>query len=133
MIICDSANVEAVETVNTPQFPTAAIGLPDFATVDDVLGEAFRALPLGADAVLTARSMDMVRALAQEDVPVMGHLGLVPRRSTWSGGLRAIGMSGREAFELYRAFKRLGQAGGVPVEAEVIAGAVMAEISRRVP
>ena len=132
MIICNSANVEAVRSVNTPQFLTAAIGLPDFATIDDVLREAFRSLSLGADAVLTARSMDVVRALAREDIPVMGHLGLVPRKSTWSGGLRAIGTSGEEALELFRAFRRLEEAGGVLVEAEVIAGPVMAEISSRV-
>ena len=132
MIICNSANVEAVRSADTPQFLTAAIGLPDFATIDDVLREALRSLSLGADAVLTARSMDVVRALAREDIPVMGHLGLVPRKSTWSGGLRAIGTSGKEAFELFRAFKRLEEAGGVLVEAEVIAGPVMAEISSRV-
>ena len=132
MIICNSANVEVVRSANTPQFLTAAIGLPDFATVDDVLREALRSLSLGADAVLTARSMDVVQALAREDIPVMGHLGLVPRKSTWSGGLRAIGTSGEEAFELFRAFKRLEEAGGVLVEAEVIAGPVMAEISSRV-
>ena len=40
---------------------------------------------------MTARSMDVVSMLAKEDVPVMGHLGLVPRKSTWIGGLRAVG------------------------------------------
>ena len=131
MIICNSINAEAVRSANTPQFLTAAIGLPDFATTDDILREAFRSLSLGADAVLTARCMDVVRALAKEDIPVMGHLGLVPRKSTWSGGLRAIGRTGSEAFELFQQFKRLEEAGGVLVEAEVIPEPVMAEISRR--
>ena len=131
MIICNSVNAEEVRSANTPQFLTAAIGLPDFATTDDILTEALRSLSLGADAVLTARSMDVVRALAREDIPVMGHLGLVPRKSTWSGGLRAIGRTGSEAFELFQQFKRLEEAGGVLVEAEVIPGPVMAEISRR--
>ncbi len=132
MIICNSANVEAVRSANTPQFLTAAIGLPDFPTVDDILREALRSLSHGADAVMTARSMDVVRALTKEHIPVMGHLGLVPRKSTWTGGLRAIGKSGTEAFELFKSFKRLEEAGGVLVEAEVIPGPVMAEISRRV-
>ncbi len=132
MIICNSVNTEAVRSAQTPQFLTAAIGLPDFATTDDILREALRALSLGADAVLTARSMAVVESLAKEDIPVMGHLGLVPRKSTWTDGLRAVGKTGKEAFELYRAFKRLEDAGGVLVEAEVIPGPVMAEISRRV-
>ncbi len=131
MIICNSANADAVRSANTPQFLTAAVGLPDFPTEVDIMREAFRALSLGADAVMTARSMSIVEALAREEIPVMGHLGLVPRKSTWTSGLRAIGKTGQEAYELYQRFKRLEEAGGVLVEAEVIPGPVMAEISRR--
>ncbi len=131
MIICNSTNVESLRSAETPQFLTAAIGLPDFPTLQDILREAFRALSHGADAVLTARSMDVVRELAKEEIPVMGHLGLVPRKSTWVGELRAVGSTGEEAFELYRRFKRLEDAGGVLVEAEVIPGMVMDMISRR--
>ena len=61
----------------------------------------------------------------------MGHLGLVPRKSTWVGGLRAVGRDGEEAFDLYQRFKRLEDAGACLVEAEVIPGPVMAEISKR--
>ncbi len=80
MIICNSANVERVRAGNDTLFLTAAITIPDFPTTEDIMREAFRALGLGADAVMTARSMDVVRALAREDIPVMGHLGLVPRK-----------------------------------------------------
>ena len=131
MIICNSVNVEEIRSANTHQFLTAAMGLPDFPAESDILREAFRALSLGADAVMTARSMYVVEALAKEEIPVMGHLGLVPRKSTWTSGLRAIGKTGQEAYDLYRRFKSLEEAGGVLVEAEVIPGAVMAEISKR--
>ena len=131
MIICNSVNTGSVRSANTPQFLTASIGLPDFATEGDILGEAFRCLALGADAIMTARGMHIVSALAKEDIPVMGHLGLVPRKSTWKGGLRAVGKTGEEAFELLQAFKRLEEAGGVLVEAEVIPGQIMKEISQR--
>ena len=47
---------------------------------------------------MTARSMSIVSLLANEDIPVMGHLGLVPRKSTWVGGLRAVGKNADEAF-----------------------------------
>lgn len=131
MIICNSANVGRVRDGNDTLFLTAAITIPDFPTTDDIMREAFRTLGLGADAVMTARSMDVVRALAREDIPVMGHLGLVPRKSTWTGGLRAVGGSADEAFRLFQKFKALEEAGGVLVEAEVIPGPVMAEISAR--
>ena len=131
MIICNSKNVEPVRSGDNTRFLTASIPLPDFATTDDILREAFRALGAGADAIMTARSMDVVTALAKEDIPVMGHLGLVPRKSTWTGGLRAVGKTADEAVELYQAFKQLEEAGGVMVEAEVIPANIMAEISKR--
>ena len=33
----------------------------------------------------------IVEILAKEEIPVMCHLGLVPRKSGWKGGLRAVG------------------------------------------
>ena len=131
MIICNSANVEQVRQGDNSLFLTASIPLPDFATTDDILREAFRALSLGADAIMTARSLDVVRALAREDIPVMGHLGLVPRKSTWAGGLRAVGKTPQEAEALFHHFRALEEAGGVLVEAELICDNVMAEISKR--
>ena len=131
MTIGNYRNAKAVREGSSSIFFTAAIGIPDFATPDDFLRAALGALADGADAVMTARSMKVVRTLADEDIPVMGHLGLVPRKSTWTDGLRAVGKSADEAFELYRKFKRLEEAGGVMVEAEVIPGPVLAEISKR--
>ena len=131
MTIGNYRNARAVREGSSSIFFTAAIGIPDFATPEDFLRAALGALADGADAVMTARSMKVVRALADEDIPVMGHLGLVPRKSTWTDGLRAVGKSADEAFELYRKFKRLEEAGGVMVEAEVIPGQVLAEISKR--
>ena len=131
MIACNSVNTGAVREGDGTRFLTASLIFPNFATADDILREAFRCMRAGADAIMTARSMDVVEMLAKEDIPVMGHLGLVPRKSTWTDGLRAVGRTGDEALELFRAFKRLEDAGAVLVEAEVIPGPVMEEISRR--
>lgn len=131
LIIGSAINVEAVRRGNDELFLTAALGIPDYPTESDVLRAAFGALARGADAIFTARSLDIVSALAKEEIPVMGHLGLVPRKSTWIGGLRAVGKTADEAYELYRRFRRLEEAGAFSVEAEVIPGPVLAEISRR--
>ena len=131
LVIGNSRNVKAVRAGNDELFLTAAIPLPDFPTPDDVLREAFRALAAGADAVMTSRSLDVVSMLAREDIPVMGHLGLVPRKSTWVGGLRAVGRTAEEALQLFERFRRLEEAGACMVEAEVIPGPVMAALSER--
>ncbi len=61
----------------------------------------------------------------------MGHLGFVPRKSTWVGSVRAVGKTSAEALDLWDRFRRLEDAGAFAVECEVIPAAVMAEINRR--
>ena len=107
----NSKNVEIVRKGNSELFLTAALVIPEYPTDSDVLRGAFKALAQGADAVMTARSMSIVSLLANEDIPVMGHLGLVPRKSTWVGGLRAVGKNADEALDLFQKFKRLENAG----------------------
>ena len=112
-------------------FFTAAVPLPDYPTETDVLKAAFLAMKNGADSIYTARGPHIVEMLAKEEIPVMCHLGLVPRRSTWKGGLRAIGRDADEAMTLLQNFKDMENAGAFSVEAEVIVAEVMTEISKR--
>ena len=87
MIISNAKNVISVREGSKNLFLTAALGLNEFVTEEDIMRGAFKALENGADAVMTPRSMHIVEMLSKEDVPVMGHLGLVPRKSTWIGGV----------------------------------------------
>jgi len=131
MIIGSASNVKQVREGSKTLFLTAALALHEYQTADDVLRGAFTSLENGADAIMTPRSMEIVSMLAKEDVPVMGHLGLVPRKSTWTGGLRSVGKTVEEATELYKKFKRLENAGAFSVESEVIPENIMTEISKR--
>ena len=131
MIICQAKNILKVREGSKHLFLTASLILNEYVTKEDIMRGAFKALESGADAVMTPRSMDVVEMLTKEDVPVMGHLGLVPRKSTSLGGMRAIGKTSNEAFELFHKFKRLEDAGAFSAECEVIPENVMGEISKR--
>ncbi len=131
LIMGNAHNTPAVRQGAPELFFTAALGLPDFATERDVLTAAFAAMKDGADSTYTARGPHIVELLAREDIPVMCHLGLVPRKSTWRGGLRAVGKTADEAIALWNAFRTMEDAGAFSVEAEVICDRVMAEISSR--
>jgi 3-methyl-2-oxobutanoate hydroxymethyltransferase len=131
MVVCMSDSVPAVRAGSDRVFVTAAIDFSGAVTSDDLLGVAFTALTAGADAVITARGLDGVRRLAAEDIPVMGHLGFVPKKSTIVGGVRAVGRTAPEAVELWRRFQRLEEAGAFAVECELIPAEVMREIHRR--
>ncbi|RUY60316.1 3-methyl-2-oxobutanoate hydroxymethyltransferase, partial [Mesorhizobium sp. M7A.F.Ca.CA.001.05.1.1] len=131
MVVCRAANVPRVREGSRRVFVTAALGFADAVTSDEILRTAFSAITAGADAVITGRGLDTVRMLANEQIPVMGHLGFVPRKSTWVGGIRAVGKTSAEALDLWDRFRRLEDAGAFAVECEIIAAEVMAEINRR--
>ena len=131
MVVCRAANVARVREGSQRVFVTAALGFAEAVTADEILRAAFAAITGGADAVLTSRGAETVRALAHEQIPVVGHLGFVPRKSTWVGGVRAVGKSAAEALELWDRFRRLEDSGAFAAECELIAAPVMAEIHRR--
>ena len=131
MVVCMASAVPAVRQGSGRVFVTAAIDFGGAVTLDDLLGTALQALTDGADAVITARRLDAVRLLAEEDIPVMGHLGFVPKKSTLSGGVRRVGKTADEAARLWKKFQELEEAGAFAVECELIAAEVMAAINPR--
>jgi 3-methyl-2-oxobutanoate hydroxymethyltransferase len=131
MVVCMASAVPAVREGSARVFVTAAIDFDGAVTADDLLGDAFRALTAGADAVISARSMDCIRRLADEDIPIMGHLGFVPKKSTLYGGVRAVGRTASEAMDLWAKFRALEDAGAFAVECELIPARVMSAINDR--
>lgn len=131
MVVCLAHAVPEVRRGSSRVFVTAAIDFGGEVTLDDLLATAFRALGAGADAVITARRMGAVRLLADEGVPVMGHLGFVPKRSSQFGGVRSVGRTADEAVALWRRFQELEEAGAFAVECELIPAPVLAQITPR--
>src|SRR5205807_7185835 len=66
------------------------------ASTEDAIRVGFKALELGASSVYCSASMRIVEALAREGIPVVGHLGMVPRHATRTN-LRAIRKTALEA------------------------------------
>ena len=89
------------------------------ASREEAVRVAFRALEIGASSVYCSASPFIIEAMARERIPVVGHLGMVPRHVTWTG-YRAIGKTVGEAKELYRSMKELEGAGAYAAELEVV-------------
>ena len=64
----------------------------------EALKLSYDAMAIGADSILCGTwSLKFINALSNAGIPTEGHLGLVPRRSTWTGGLRAVGKTINQA------------------------------------
>lgn len=101
-------------------------------TPEDYLRWCGDAIGKGADALYCSGSLRTVEFLAREHIPVVGHVGLVPARATWTGGFRAVGKTAEDALALFDEVKAYENAGAFAVEIEVVPEEVATEISRRV-
>jgi len=110
-----------------------AFSVPLVAAVspEEAVRLGYQAMQLGADAIMCQWSPRFVAAAAEAGIPVQGHAGLVPRKSTWTGGLRAVGKTLDEALWIYEEIKALERAGAYAVEVEVIPEELLVEISKR--
>ncbi|MFN0190973.1 MAG: 3-methyl-2-oxobutanoate hydroxymethyltransferase [Aestuariivirga sp.] len=103
----------------------------EFGSPHDYLKFCGEMLQAGADAMYCSSSLDVVRMLSGEFIPVVGHVGLVPSRATWTGGFRAVGKSADAAVALYDECKAYQDAGAIAVEIEIVPVEVATEISKR--
>lgn len=121
----------AIRSAAPNTFMAFACPLIAAATKDEAVRIGYKAMEIGADAVMTQWSPAFIEAATEAGIPVQGHAGLVPRRSTWTGGLKAVGKTLDEAIWIYNQIKTFESAGAYAVEVEVIPEELLIEISKR--
>jgi len=112
-------------------FMAFSVPLVAAASETEAVRLGYQAMAIGADAIMCQWSPSFVAAAADAGIPIQGHAGLVPRKSTWTGGLRAVGKTLDEAMWVYQEIKALENAGAYAVEVEVIPAELLVEISKR--
>ncbi|HSV14720.1 MAG TPA: 3-methyl-2-oxobutanoate hydroxymethyltransferase [Tepidisphaeraceae bacterium] len=134
IIMCMKEDLPLIRPAVPDVFIIAAhnVNLPSVCGADQAVGAAFELMNLGADAVYSAMSPRVVEVMARESVPVVGHVGFVPYRSTWFGNKpRAVGKTADEARKVYQHAKAYQDAGAIGVEIEIVPAKVAVEINRR--
>ncbi|RWM76353.1 MAG: 3-methyl-2-oxobutanoate hydroxymethyltransferase [Mesorhizobium sp.] len=127
------------ELVLNPQYRDAAPSLftmpgdnfYEIGTADDFVRWAFRLYKASADAVYCSAGYATVKRLADDAIPVIGHVGLIPSRATWTGGFKAVGKTADSAMQIFEAVKQYEAAGAVGAEIEVVPVEVAKAISER--
>jgi 3-methyl-2-oxobutanoate hydroxymethyltransferase len=113
-------------------FTVGFINSGDYVNADECIRNAFKALNVGADAVYAGVSLKSVEAMANEGIPVVGHVGFIPYKSTWFGGFKAVGKTSDTALKVYQRTIAYQEAGAIGVEMEIVPHQIASEISKRV-
>lgn len=139
---CAAAGIDVL-SIDTPHWNPAMreaagdcfvqVGLVygELHTTDDYLRAAHNARTVGGDCCYCAASTAVIERLAAEGIPIVGHVGLIPSRRTWTGGFKAVGKTLETAKQVFEGVKALENAGAFAAEIEVVPEAIAAEISKR--
>jgi 3-methyl-2-oxobutanoate hydroxymethyltransferase len=112
-------------------FCIGGLAFGHLATTEDYLRAACQMYEMGVDAFYCAAGPSTVARLAEDRLPVVGHVGLVPWHTTWTGGWTAVGKTADTAMQVWEHVRRLEDAGAFGAEIEVVPHAVAAEIAGR--
>ena len=86
----------------------------------------------GADAIYCPQSYKFIKAITDEGIPVVGHTGFIPYKSTLYGGFKAYGKNAIEAKKIYEQTLKLEEAGAFAAEIEIVPFKVAEYISNKV-
>ena len=128
-----------IDPVWTPEMREAAgdcfvqVGLlyGQLVTHEDYLRAAHRVMQIGGDCVYCASSFGTIKAITDDGIPVVSHVGLIPSKATWTGGFKAVGKTAKSAMAVFEHVKALEEIGVFGVELEVVPDRVALEISKR--
>lgn len=127
----DPASTIAIRKAAPNTFMTFCIGLTKIATPAEAVRAGFDAMEAGADGIMCQWGPEFIRAVSSVGIPVQAHAGLVPRLSTWTGGLKAVGKTIEEALWVFNQVRSFEEAGAWAVEVEVVPAELLAQISSR--
>ena len=93
--------------------------------------KAFEIIEAGADSLMCQNwNLDWMKHLSKFRIPFQSHVGFIPRRTTWIGGIRSFGKKADEALELFRDIKDIEETGAWGIEVELVPQNILAEITK---
>ena len=107
-------------------------GLGQLSSIEKTIDAALIARDNGADAVYCGNSPKYIEALRKEGLPSVSHIGLIPYKSTWTGGFKAVGKDADSAFKVYQDAIAYDNAGAIGLEVECVPDRVAELITKKV-
>ena len=93
--------------------------------------KAFEIIEEGADSLMCQNwNLDWMKHLSKFRIPFQSHVGFIPRRTTWIGGIRSFGKKANEALELFKDIKDIEKTGAWGIEVELVPQNILAEITK---
>ena len=121
MIISSERNdIEGIRNSAKNTFFTVGLSYGKYLSELEILKKSFYLYEKGADAIYCPQSYKFIKVIADEGIPVVGHTGFIPYKSTFYGGFKSYGKNAVEAQKIYDQTLRLQEAGAFAAEIEIV-------------
>ena len=75
---------------------------------ESIVKKCFELIKIGVDSIHTnSWNINFIKYVSDFKIPIQGHVGFVPMKSTWTGGVRPFGKTSAEAVKLINDIKEL--------------------------
>ena len=133
MIVSSEKNdIIGIRNAAKNTFLTVGLQYGKYLSELEILRRCFEIYENGADAIYCPQSYKLVKSIASEGIPVVGHTGFIPYKSTFYGGFKAYGKNASEASKIYDQTLQLQDAGAFAIEIEIVPFKVAEYISKNV-
>ena len=116
MIICGVDKLKEIREAAPNTFLTCGIKYTEHASKESMMKKVFELLEVGVDSIHTNS--------------FQGHVGFVPMKSTWTGGVKPVGKNSAEAIKVYHDIKELEKIGAWAIEVECVPEDILKEITK---
>ena len=131
MIICGVDQLKEIREAASNTFLTCGIKYTEHASKESMMKKVFELLEIGVDSIHTnSWNINFIKYLSDFNIPFQGHVGFVPMKSTWTGGVKPVGKSSAEAIKVYHDIKELEKIGAWAIEVECVPEDVLKEITK---
>ena len=132
MIITGTNRLKEIREAAPNTFLTCGPNYTGHETKEKMMKEVFELVRVGVDSIHTnSWNINFIKYLSEFKIPFQGHVGLVPMKSTWTGGVKPVGKKSSEAIKIYNDIKNLEEIGAWAVEVECVPEDVLREITKR--
>ena len=133
MIVSSEVNdIEGIREAAKNTFLTVGLPYGTYTNNNDIVKRSFELIKLGADAIYCPQGLNLIKAITDEGIPVVGHSGFIPYKSTLYGGFKAYGKTSMEAQKIYDQCLMLRDAGVFAIEIEIVPFKVADLISKNI-
>ena len=132
MIICGVDKLKEIREAAPNTFLTCGIKYTEHTSKESMIRNVFELLEIGVDSIHTnSWNIKFIKYLSDFNIPFQGHVGFVPMKSTWTGGVKPVGKTSKEAMKVYNDIKELEMIGAWAVEVECVPEDILKEISNQ--